>query len=87
VQTDPRAVAAKFLAGPAAVAVQGIIAFAAEQYVKYKPTVETILRVSALIQEASGDPAGASTSLFGYIVSNLEEEDVKDVVWLFRGGT
>ena len=86
VQTDPKAIAAKFLAGPAATAVQGIIAFASEQYVKYKPTIETILRVAGLIQEAAGDPAGAAVSLFGYIISSLDEEDVKDIVWLFRGG-
>jgi hypothetical protein len=86
IQQDPKAIAAKFLAGPASVAVKGIIAFATEQYVKYKPLVQTVLSVSGLIQQAAGDPLGAAVSLFGYVLTGLKDEDLKDIVWFFRGG-
>ena len=87
VQTDPKALVAKFLAPAAAAAMQQIIAFATEQKVKYGPLVAKILTVIQLVQQAAADPLGVAVILFGYLVDLVTEEDLANIgVWFFKGG-
>jgi hypothetical protein len=83
---DPKAIASKLM-GPVAAQVQNLIAMAAEQYVKFKPTIDQVLLVVDVLKQLQTDPGGALKRILVLLIELIPEETWKELgVWLFRGG-
>lgn len=84
---SPKAIASK-LAGPLAAEVQRLIALGAEQYAKFKPTIDLIVKIATITNEIAQDPSKILTYLpflINLAMQYVDQEEVSKLIYPMKG--